>query len=544
MSDQTSEQSRALWLPAGTELPVRSDNSAPLMEAWGDIIDPREMFDLGEPEFELTRGRMARSHSRVDDRADGKYLPFYETEHDLNSMRARARNLATFTDLTWGAMESLANYTLGTGFQYTAQAANGATNVPAEIIARLQAVIDEFLDRNDFVSDVEPDAHDRSREDGDTLLKLEHVGGGRCDVSLVYGENLTEPAAPRQIEEWLVATGQWDGSHVSCWKFGVHTPKNRTHRHLGYHVVYDGSGNDWEYIPASRAELLKRNVPRSAKRGISDYYPVDADISGEAKLRTNTRTGAAIQAAIAWIREHAAGATEDGISEFVRASSTSQYNKPVKGGSRSTNVEHMRPGTVKDIPAGMKYHAGPMGSLNSPIFIDVAQMVRRSIGVRWNMPEYMISGDASNANFASTLVAESPFVKARERDQRFYKVKFSSLLWKVVRIAWEHGLFDRWGISFRRLQALCEIHVDAPEVASRDKQQQALTSEVYHRMGIVSPRTIAHEAGYDYDEEQQNKQEDGPAMPASPLQNALESVQNGDISGAVTRLREAWEAYP
>ena len=30
------------------------------------------------------------------------------------------------------------------------------------------------------------------------------------------------------------------------------------------------------------------------------------------------------------------------------------------------------------------------------------------------MPEYMVSGDASNANYASTLVAESPFVKARQ----------------------------------------------------------------------------------------------------------------------------------
>ena len=41
----------------------------------------------------------------------------------------------------------------------------------------------------------------------------------------------------------------------------------------------------------------------------------------------------------------------------------------------------------------------------------------RAIGSALAMPEYMISGDSSNANYASTMVAEGPAVKTFEEMQ-------------------------------------------------------------------------------------------------------------------------------
>ena len=110
---------------------------------------------------------------------------------------------------------------------------------------------------------------------------------------------MTQPADPRPLEDWLGCGEEFP----SCWSFGIHTPARETDLALGYHVIYDGTGLDWDYIPAARMENFKRNVPANAKRGVSDFYPVLGDLEREAKLRRNTAEGAALQAAIAWIVE-------------------------------------------------------------------------------------------------------------------------------------------------------------------------------------------------------------------------------------------------
>src|SRR6185369_4253327 len=94
------------------------------------------------------------------------------------------------------------------------------------------------------------------------------------------------------------------------------------------------------------------------------------------------------------------------------------------------NAAYYPPGSVLKVGYGQEYLPGPMGAERNAGFELVGQYSLRRIGVRWNMPEYMISGDASNGNYSSTLVAESPFVKAREADQQFYKRHFLSILWK------------------------------------------------------------------------------------------------------------------
>jgi hypothetical protein len=147
-----------------------------------------------------------------------------------------------------------------------------------------------------------------------------------------------------------------------------------------------------------------------------------------------------------------------------------------------------------------------MGSERNPNFVLVGQYVLRGIAVRWNIPEYLISADASNANYASALVAESPFVKARESDQQFYKRHFRSLLWKVLRLAWEGGRFARLnstplGNSWEALRMHVEIKIDAPAVATRDSLRLAQTQEVQIGLGILSRRTAAAQAGLDYDAE-------------------------------------------
>jgi hypothetical protein len=506
----------------------------PLVEDFGDFVDRREYL-TDTPDFGLPlHGQFAV----LSDRQAGKLWPIYQCEQDLARIRGRSHSVATLTPMYAGVIDALANYVIGPGFTFTAQPVVSMQGLPAESIDSLtspplappseggekldqraaalaravQQTIDLFLDDNDFYGSLDREAHARSREDGEAFLLLTPRPAGRISARFLECEQITQPADTRPLEDWLGCGDEFP----SCWKFGVHTPAHETNRPLGYHVVADGTGLDWDYVPAGCLEHFKRNVPANAKRGVSDFYPVLGDLEREAKLRRNTAHSAALQAAIAWILEPPPGtlsaqAQAPGDAIFTR------YQRPVAGGGwKDQDVNLYPPGTILRPSAGLVYKPGPMGSERNPNFLLVGQYLLRAIAVRWNIPEYLISADASNANYASSLVAESPFVKAREADQQFYKRHFRSLLWKVVRLAWEAGRFARLGVSWDTLASLVEVKIDAPAVATRDSLKLAQTQELQMRLGILSPRTAAAQAGLDYQAERQQRAEYGGIVNPHP----------------------------
>jgi hypothetical protein len=468
---------------------LQAAGGLPLVEAWGEVVDRREHL-TDEPTFAC--GPVV---STVDDRRDGRFRPFYETELDLAILRGSARNLATLTAVTTGALDALANYVLGGGFTFTVRSAQAGA--PHEsLVATVQSVIDEFLDEHDFAGGFDRELHNRSREDGEAFVELALRPDGRVRARFLEPDQITEPANPRPLEDWL---GIGD-AFVSSWTFGIHTPVAQSDEPVGYHVVHDSRGADWDYIPAARLEHVKRNVTARAKRGVSDFVAIRGDLEREAKLRHNALASAALQAAVAWILQAPPGTTQ----AQVNAAENPAGKSSTISGLKTQNALHYGPGTILFPSSGLEYKAGPMGSERNSNFVLIAQYVLRSIGVRWNMPEYLISGDASNANYASALIAESPFVKAREADQRFYRRHFRNLIWKVLKLAWQAGRFTGLGVTWDALERQIEVKVDAPAVATRDPLLLAQTHETQIRLGILSRRTAAAQAGLDYDAEVQH----------------------------------------
>jgi hypothetical protein len=123
------------------------------------------------------------------------------------------------------------------------------------------------------------------------------------------------------------------------------------------------------------------------------------------------------------------------------------------------------------------------------------------------MPEYLISADASNANYSSTLVAESPFVKYCEHQQEFYASKFKCLIWKALKLY--HDLGRLPDVSWATFEAALDIDVNYASPASRDGLEQANENQILCQNGLLSKRTWATNAGLDYDEEQRNIEQDG-----------------------------------
>src|SRR5690606_7510390 len=117
----------------------------------------------------------------------------------------------------------------------------------------------------------------------------------------------------------------------------------------------------------------------------------------------NTAEGAAIQASIAYVKEHSAGTSAAQATSLAGARlNTVNTQKPaLRGGTSPITAKKFGPGTILDLSNGQKFVPGPMGSERAPNFLAIQQAVLRAVGSRWSMPEYMISGDASNANYAS-----------------------------------------------------------------------------------------------------------------------------------------------
>ena len=450
----------------------------------------------------------------------GQLYPFYETESQLDSLRSRCRVLGQVFPVAITAMEALTDYTVETGYVFQVQSRND--RVSRDFCAACEGILEEFLERENWKCDLDRELFKAARQDGDQAAAVYDVGDGFAEARLIPPEYITEPSDPRAVERWLgVPSG-------GSWSFGVHTDGRDFQRVHGYYVQWSPTGGDFDYLPAEQVEFIRHNVRRNVKRGLSDFHAVLAWLIRHEKLMRSTSIGAALQSSIAWIEEYAEGTSQSSAESVALGGSTYTYEVSSQGGE-TRYAEKYEPGQIVGLSKGVKYTPGPMGAERNPNFMLIAQAVARLIGARWAMPEYLITGDASNANYASTMVAESPWVKAtRARQEQFGRVQ-SNLLYRVLNIALRHRRLDSFQVrSLDDLRAAVKIIATAPQVEVRDRLKETQRRQILKTEGVLSLPTFTEEEGYDPKEEK--KRGAAPAAPAAPT---------------VTQVAEAlWKGYP
>src|SRR5207302_1611450 len=77
--------------------------------------------------------------------------------------------------------------------------------------------------------------------------------------------------------------------------------------------------------------------------------------------------------------------------------------------ANETKSKNFRGGTIITAGPGVKYRI-ESPNINANDVKEDGRNIMLAMAAGMNMPEY-IFGDASNANYASTMIAESPFVK-------------------------------------------------------------------------------------------------------------------------------------
>jgi hypothetical protein len=452
---------------------------------FGELVDPMDAYRDADQLRAFPIG--ARN-----DRQDGRNRPFVFTDLDLDLARGLGRWLTTRNGLAIGAVSTIRDYTIKTGYTYEAQPARRyATDRIARALAeQVQDVIDEFSDLN-AMPRRERSACWRAVRDGEVFWRHFDQRDGRTLVRFIEPEQIRQPL----------------GSPPH-WLFGIETDPDDIEMPLTYAVSY-GNPEDWEPVPAGDVCHLKRNVDECVKRGLSDFFSTGDALDGTWKMLRNMVATGGVQAAIAWI-EQFSQATQASVQSHVQAvrdQGRTYYPQAITG--REVNYQRFEPGTVVKTGPGREYKPAPLAA-NTTQHIGIVQAALRSIGARWRMPEYMISGDASNANFASTLVAGSPFVNAVEGEQPDFGDFFLRSRWIAVRNAARAGRFHVGGRVFseREVQEYVDIHVTPPAVAIANKAEEAAIDHADMDRGVMSVQTRRAKLGLDDAKERQGLQEE------------------------------------
>lgn len=514
-------------------------NDAMLMESWDGVIDAAGyLAPSGPNSLELETPYYASSRR---DYANGDYYPYWIDERNHGMYRHQARLVSSALSMGC-AIESVLNaYTIGNGFRYEAQPVNSASD---ELAALIQKDMDRLFEVNGWEQGkFESHMETTSRRDGECFT-VAYFHNGEVHLRDVAAEYFVEPVGRREdLEKFKLEF------EPGAWKYGVHAnPNDRQRGCYGYYAQWGDCPADYSYFPSGNPYLakamgtgiahhIKRNVPALVSRGMPDYFPVIRQLVDVAKLVRNMVQGAAAQAAIAWIEEYLNGGK--GSAEADAASRNS--NRVIQGDGSSVYQRRLSAVTALKVPASKKYLPGPMGQGRETGFEVVAALAARHIGIRWNIPEYMISGDAGSTNYAAALVAESPFVVARQRDQRFFAAEFRELIYKALsmRIAWQ-GRYERFGVkSLADLKRAVYIHVEPPKLSGHNPLEEVQVDQMLVNAGAMSPETMADRAGL----ESEVEIERGAAMDVGLAQERAAAVTE-QVERALKIQGSLFKDYP
>lgn len=467
---------------------------------WYDaLIDPREpLYD--DADFWQPAGAGGPVPVSYDNRGTGEAVPVYLTEYELKVIRDRARRLAATNEFAINGAENRISYIVGKGYSYKAVHTDSPPEQAAQhpLARRVQAVVDDFIARTAW-GEREQELKRRCDRDGEAFLRLFHGTAGRTDVRFV------EPELVRDTEGRRETT------------FGVITDPDDVEDVQAYSVIEDPSNPRPTVVDAAEIIHVKLNTDSTAKRGLPTFYPVRKNLERAEKLLRNMSVLAAVQSTYAVVRKHKQFSAS-AVSTFRQAQADAQLSHPFAPG-KSWYAQAQMPGQIIDTGEDTDYEF-PAARVDASSLVAILQAELRAVAARLVMPEWMLTVDASNANYSSSMVAEAPSTKNFERFQAFYGRRFGDgrysrghfcgAVWRAIAYAVDAGRLPR--------EALTEIEIqaEAPSLTARDKDKETGRAERLNKAGVLSKQTWSQWEGLDREQERRHLAREGQGSGPGP----------------------------
>jgi len=465
-----------------------------LLEAqvnWLDtIVDPRDRY------MDEVTGERWRPVGTFEGFSDEDSEPFTD-EEELGVIRRKSRQICRRNSYAENLIVNLVSFTVGSGHKYCVEPKKSMrrNHTSKEYARKTQLYIDRLLKINKWQRRQQEICR-RKHRDGECFIRIFPQENGYCFFRFVEPHEVTTPQ-------------RWAQDHSAT--FGIKTDPDDVETVEWYFI------NEEEVEP-HEIQHRKTNVDMNCKRGLSSLYCVGQNLERGEKLLRNMSILVQTQSAIAMIRKHKK--TSGAVKSFATRNATIQSSNSVTGETR--NFKKWRPGTILDSKDGVE-HEFPSVGLNPSAPVAVLGAELRAVAASKALPEYMVGSDASNANYSSTMVAESPAVRFFEQEQAEQIEADLELIWTSIQVAIDAGLLPA------DLKRFVEINVEAPTLISRNIDEQSKADEVYMRNRVISPQTVAGKLGLDAGQEQRNWSEFDDSNP-----DAMAMPMPGAVDGTVT----------
>lgn len=421
------------------------------------------------------------------DWAHGGYWPFFRTEPELAFLRTTSRVTTVINSNAVGLLRGLTGYIIGKGFEPRVTTKDN-DEVPAWVLTKAQDVIDEFCERT-LWDEFQQELFRESVRDGEWFTRLYFRPDGRTVVRRLWPESIMQPP----------------GSSLEEWSWGIKTDPDDYQTVHAYWTADPKHPHDGEVVPASEVVHYRRNTPGQVKRGMPDFIFDTREVGEMARrLRRNMSVGAALQASIAWVEQYAA-ASEAVVAGIGSTKADATFPRLSLTGDQDRRSEWREAGEIVRIGKGKEF-VPPPGPTAAESHLSILHACYRGICVRWNAPDWLGSADSSNNNYASSLVAESPFVRTGEMEQGSYAARFAQILKRVIWHAARSGLME--GVPEHLVEKIL-VQVTPPLMAVRDRNSEVnrLAQEI--QLGLTSKQTAAQELDRDWENEQTNIRAEG-----------------------------------
>ncbi len=367
---------------------------------------------------------------------------------------------------------------------------------------------------------------------------------------------------PLLIRHPTEGNGKLDDEPNASIKNGVVTDPEDVEDVIAYQYMDRVDRSKFETIPADEVHHIKINADSDQKRGEPGIQTLLQYFRHYEQWLENRIILNKMRSAIVLLKEVTGTPTEvANMSRTLPVASRQIANE--------TKNKNFRGGTIITAGPGVKYSM-LSANINASDVKEDGRNIILAMAAGMNMPEY-IFGDASNANFASTMVAESPFVKMIQFFQVFLEYHFGCVYEKVIKNAVKAGMLeepndDEFIAKLKQIRTLAEalpeadpeevpaegadknkpqlsprdaalkelmpdgkmetpteifygIDIEWPEIIHRDLDKQAMALSVMRQNGWISDFTASSALGYDYEEEvrKQRQVEEEAQIEENPL---------------------------
>lgn len=381
----------------------------------------------------------------------------------LQASRQQARELANSSPHVRNLLRMLEIYVVGPGMELQAAARCGQSVTP-ELMHTADHLWEEFLRFNQRHFSFREYAR-RTWRDGEAFLRKFPGTRWPCPVRFVDPEFI---GSPYQADDTA----------------GILTDPHDVETVRGYQRIDPATQELQEEIPATEMLHSKYGVDSNQRRGVTYLLPVLESLQRFDSWMDTELQARKLQASIVlWRKVQGSPLQAAALAEAQASSSTGL-------GSDAVRREKFRAGTILTTSQGTDLQF-LQPNTNFGDSMPLGRLLLLCLSAGAGLPEFMLTADASNGNFASTMVAEGPAVKLFQAEQNFFTGEFDRLWEWVMCEAQQLGLLPV--DFFERVTTKWTL----PQLVNRDRARERMADVRLVAAGVLSPAEVARREGVD-----------------------------------------------